>query len=144
MPGRRRPLGATGSTGGPGTVARIGEQAPHWVPVSSLDELWAGEMAMVVVDGVQVVLLNIDGEVVAFDNRCPHAGSPLAEGRLEGAKLICAAHEWEFDSRTGKGVNPASACLRPVRVRVDDDVICLDTSVICVDTTVPVEGRRSD
>jgi toluene monooxygenase system ferredoxin subunit len=107
-------------------VASTGEPGPRWVPVISLDELWAGEMTSVVVDGLAVVVLNLDGDVVAFDNRCPHAGSPLAEGRLEGETLICSAHEWEFDSRSGQGVNPASACLRPIAVRVEDDVISVD------------------
>lgn len=30
-----------------------------------------------------------------------------------------AAHEWEFDARTGRGINPASACLHRYLVQLD-------------------------
>jgi toluene monooxygenase system ferredoxin subunit len=33
--------------------------------------------------------------------------------------LTCAAHEWEFDARTGRGLNPASARLHSYPVRLD-------------------------
>lgn len=40
-----------------------------------------------------------------------------------GGFLTCAAHEWVFDARTGRGVNPASACLRRYPVRLAGDRI---------------------
>ncbi|MBW2421912.1 MAG: Rieske 2Fe-2S domain-containing protein, partial [Deltaproteobacteria bacterium] len=36
-----------------------------------------------------------------MENRCPHAGDPLSEGIVEGSTVMCRAHGWKFDIRTG-------------------------------------------
>jgi toluene monooxygenase system ferredoxin subunit len=101
-----------------------------WVPVGTLDDLWEGEMVAVAVGGVAAVLLNVDGDVYAFEDRCPHLASPLSRGRFDGRVLTCAAHEWTFDGRGGGGLNPAGACLRAYAVRVVDDVISVNTDEV--------------
>lgn len=98
-----------------------------WRAVARLDELWAGEMRAVDVDGIAIVLVNVAGDVYAYEDHCPHLGCPLSEGSLDGAVLTCAAHEWAFDCRLGRGINPASACLREFPLRVADELIWLGT-----------------
>jgi toluene monooxygenase system ferredoxin subunit len=101
------------SNEGDGTVA-------VWRYAGSLDDLWAGEMRAVNLGAVDVLLCNLDGVLVAYEDRCPHLANPLSEGSLsDDGVLTCAAHEWEFDARTGCGVNPASACLHRYPVRLD-------------------------
>lgn len=93
----------------------------QWHEVSHLDDLWEGEMEAVEVEGKPVVLINIDGEVWAYQNRCPHQAWPLDDGDLEDEKLTCANHLWEFDVTTGKGINPANCSLVGYQCKVDDD-----------------------
>ena len=83
-------------------------------------------MVTVAVGAVDVLLCNIDGEVFAYEDRCPHLANPLSKGALDAHVLTCAAHEWTFDARTGNGVNPAAACLRRFPVRLDGDTILVD------------------
>ena len=90
-----------------------------WRYAGSLDDIWAGEMRAVSLGAVDVVLCNLDEMLVAYQDRCPHLANALSEGVLSEGVLTCAAHEWEFDVRTGRGVNPASACLHRYPVRVD-------------------------
>ena len=97
-----------------------------WVAAATLDELWDGEVLGVTVGVVDVLLCNIDGEVFAYEDRCPHLASPLSKGALDAHVLTCAAHEWAFDVRTGNGVNPTTTCLRPFSVRIDGDTILVD------------------
>jgi nitrite reductase/ring-hydroxylating ferredoxin subunit len=73
--------------------------------------------------GVDVVLCNVDGELFAYEDRCPHLANPLSHGVLHHNVLTCAAHEWEFDARSGQGVNPQAARLKPFPVRLDDERI---------------------
>ena len=94
-----------------------------WVGAATLDDLWEGEICAAIVDGVDVVLCNVDGDVFAYEDRCPHLGNPLSKGALSDVVLTCAAHEWAFDARTGCGVNPATACLRRFPVRLEGDTI---------------------
>ncbi|AFA71912.1 putative Rieske (2Fe-2S) ferredoxin [Gordonia polyisoprenivorans VH2] len=92
-----------------------------WHEASHLDDLWEGEMVGVDVAGHSVLLVNHDGEVIAYKNRCPHQEWPLDDGDLEEKKLTCAQHLWEFDVTTGKGINPSTCALISYECKVDDD-----------------------
>ena len=62
--------------------------------------------------------------VFAFDDVCPHRGTPLSQGSLSGTTLTCAAHTWEFDVTSGKLLRiRAPACLRMREARERDGVI---------------------
>ncbi|MEN0137030.1 MAG: Rieske 2Fe-2S domain-containing protein [Rhodococcus sp. (in: high G+C Gram-positive bacteria)] len=95
--------------------------AQQWHKVSHLDDLWEGEMEAVEVEGKPVLLINLDGEVLAYQNRCPHQEWPLNDGDLEDKKLTCAQHLWEFDVTTGKGINPSTCSLNGYRCKVEDN-----------------------
>lgn len=97
-----------------------------WNRVATLDDLWDGEMIGVHIAGRDVLLCNLNGEVFAYDDRCPHLANPLSGGHLHDGVLTCAAHEWAFDIRTGAGVNPAVARLTDLPVRLDGDWILVD------------------
>ena len=48
-----------------------------------------------------VILLEVDGELRAYRDRCPHQGVQLSRGERHGAELTCTTHGWRFDARTG-------------------------------------------
>jgi toluene monooxygenase system ferredoxin subunit len=90
------------------------------------DELWSGEMRPCTVAGRALVLIDCEGEVSAFLDRCAHQAFPLHRGRLVGTTLTCAAHEWQYDARTGAGINPQTVALRRYPVQVRDQDIWID------------------
>lgn len=95
----------------------------RFVRVSDLDELWAGEMKAVEVEGTEVLLVHTDeGVVQAVQAMCPHQAVRLAEGELCGNAVICMAHLWEMNVCTGKGINPqhADLALYPTKVENGD------------------------
>jgi toluene monooxygenase system ferredoxin subunit len=92
-----------------------------WHETISLDDLWEGDLAAVTVAGQSVLLVNVDGTVRAYSNRCPHQASGLDEGDLDGKTLTCAKHLWEFDAVTGQGINPDDARLTSFGCKVGDD-----------------------
>ncbi|MBG6289268.1 MULTISPECIES: Rieske (2Fe-2S) protein [Pseudomonas] len=47
------------------------------------------------------LLFDIDGELHAIEDSCPHAGASLFSGRLDGPWLQCPAHGLRFDLATG-------------------------------------------
>ena len=91
--------------------------------VADTASLWPGEMKGLVIDTTRVLLINLDGDVHAYEDSCPHRGVALSCGKLEAASgvLTCAMHLWQYDARTGKGVNPRGGGLRrlPMKVEVD-------------------------
>jgi nitrite reductase/ring-hydroxylating ferredoxin subunit len=89
-----------------------------YVELIEADSLWDGEMESFDVGDAEVLVVKVDGQIQAYDGTCPHQSQSLVEGDLEGGILTCAAHEWQFDARTGAGINPRDACLRRHDVRV--------------------------
>jgi toluene monooxygenase system ferredoxin subunit len=93
---------------------------------ATLDELWSGEKIGVVLHGQPVLLVNIDGRVCAYEDRCCHKGVALSAGKLEGHVLTCGVHGWTYDARTGEGLNPQRITLRRFPVRIEGDDIWVD------------------
>jgi nitrite reductase/ring-hydroxylating ferredoxin subunit len=90
------------------------------VIVCSAEELKPGERKLVEIDGVEIAIVNVDGKLYAFRNRCPHQGVEMIYGDISGAMLPsnagefiygcdnqivrCPLHGWEFDMETGKSL----------------------------------------
>jgi toluene monooxygenase system ferredoxin subunit len=101
-----------------------------WQTVMQVDEMWEGDLVSRQVNGVAVLLINIDGDVHAFLDRCPHAGTPLNLGSLEGRVLTCATHLWQFDVVDGgAGVNPKNCRLLSYPVRIEDGKVLVRIAV---------------
>lgn len=92
--------------------------------VGPVGAVQAGQMREFVVDGVEIVVVNLDGALHAFGNRCPHQGGPLSKGRLEDGVMICPWHLWRFDARTGRPQFPEGYTPVPrYPVKVEDGQI---------------------
>ena len=60
----------------------------------------------VLVGGRAVVVVNVDGDVHAFENNCPHQHfSVLHQGNLEGCFITCPMHGWTYDIKSGQSTN---------------------------------------
>jgi 3-phenylpropionate/trans-cinnamate dioxygenase ferredoxin subunit len=81
-----------------------------------------GEAHRVVVDGVEVLLCNVGGEIYAVEDICTHDGGALDQGELEGARIVCPRHGATFDVRTGEALTlPAVMPLPKYDVRIDGE-----------------------
>ena len=92
-----------------------------FTPVLTLDELRSRTMAAVMAGARRVLLVHVDGDVRAYDNRCPHRAWPLERGSLSGGVLTCANHRYTFDVATGRGLDPGGCDLVAHPCRVDAD-----------------------
>jgi toluene monooxygenase system ferredoxin subunit len=88
--------------------------------VATYAELWNGDLVAAVAGGQRLVLAKIDDTVHAFADRCAHLAFPLSEGTLEGRVLTCAAHQWQYDVTSGRGINPSDVCLVRFAVTIED------------------------
>ena len=90
-----------------------------WIDVGAVDELEAGGVMLVDVDGTEVAVFNIDSEFYALADVCTHDGGTLADGTVEGYEIECPRHGARFDIRTGKVMTPPAyedVTVYPVRV----------------------------
>lgn len=81
-----------------------------------------GEVRAAVVDELQVLLVNLGGEVYAFRNGCAVDGLPMEGSRLtEDGVLVCPWHNCAYDARSGKRVDdPAEPGLAVIPVAVEN------------------------
>jgi nitrite reductase (NADH) small subunit len=89
---------------------------------AKMEEVPAGTIREYAIEGKVVALANVGGKLFAINNVCLHRGGPLGEGELEGQKVTCPWHGWQYDVTTGRLVtNPAVGVETfPVEVRGDD------------------------
>ena len=51
--------------------------------------------------GHSLALFNVGGQLYVIDDSCPHQGSSLCAGRLDGRVIQCCAHGLRFNLNTG-------------------------------------------
>jgi nitrite reductase/ring-hydroxylating ferredoxin subunit len=111
------------------TVKLAHAQPISVVEICSADQLWDGEMDCFRAGDTTILLLKLDGQFHAYQGDCPHQGASLAEGELDGGLLTCTAHRWQFDARSGQGVNPKSARLKCFPVHVVERKVLIEVEV---------------
>lgn len=74
---------------------------PEWKRVVRADRVREGTLALGFMGVKKVAVTRVDGELRAFNNACPHAGSPLSGGQVRDGQVTCSRHQWAFDMRTG-------------------------------------------
>ncbi|MBI3050934.1 non-heme iron oxygenase ferredoxin subunit [Candidatus Woesearchaeota archaeon] len=95
-----------------------------FVKAATRAEIQPGTGKVVVAAGKRIALFNVEGEFYAIDNTCPHKGSPLGEGELDGKTVSCPGHGWLFDVTTGKGrIMPVGVSTHNVKIEGDDVLV---------------------
>ena len=96
-------------------------------PVAKKSEIAPGTTKKVFVDGTEVLLCNVDGEIYAIEDVCTHDGGALDQGVLEDACIECPRHGARFDVRTGAVLAlPAVMPVESFKVRVEGDDIYVE------------------
>ena len=93
---------------------------PGWTPACRVEDLEEGTCKAVA--GELVLLARVDGEVVAYRNRCLHQGAPLHDGLIRDGTLTCPMHFWRYRLVDGRKVG-SNVALEPVPVTVVDGEI---------------------
>ena len=88
------------------------EDDSKWVLVSG-PMPGPGEKKVARVAGHKILLANVEGEILAIDETCTHAGVSLEPGRILGHEIECPVHGARFDMRTGNVLCPPAR--RPLK-----------------------------
>ena len=70
-------------------------------PIVPLAEMRPGTIKAFPVGGRRIVVANVDGDLRATDELCPHLAVPLSQGHIEGRCLTCVGHGSSFDVDSG-------------------------------------------
>jgi 3-phenylpropionate/trans-cinnamate dioxygenase ferredoxin subunit len=93
-----------------------------WVDVDAVATFGLGERRVVDVDGVAVLVVNVNGEYLAVEDLCSHQEFPLSDGELRQDRIVCSRHGAEFCLRTGAALTaPAYEGIATLPVRIEGD-----------------------
>lgn len=98
-----------------------------WIEAALLSDVPQDGVIAVAVQGQEIALYGVDGDVYATDNICTHGHARLCEGFLEGHEIECPLHQGRFDIRDGAAkCAPLTENIRTYPVRIDGDKVYLD------------------
>ena len=96
----------------------------QWIRLCSRAEApQPGMVAEVDGGGKVFCLANLDGELHALNDICPHRGGPLGQGWLEGDSVGCPWHAWSFNLRTGMATQGGKQQVRVYPVKVENEEV---------------------
>ncbi|CAI8853675.1 Rieske 2Fe-2S domain-containing protein [Pseudomonas sp. YuFO20] len=90
------------------------------IPVPAGKHPQAGGRALFEFDDKSLALFNVDGQLFAIDDSCPHQGASLCGGRLEGRVIQCCAHGLRFDLHSGYLLNSRQVKVNNYPVEIID------------------------
>jgi len=70
-----------------------------------------------------ILVAKVNGELHVTASTCPHEDVSLLRGRLDGARLVCPGHGWEFDLRSGECGHQPWICLPVFRTEIVDGIL---------------------
>lgn len=99
----------------------------QWVKVCGLAEApGSGKVMEADAGGVAICLANVNGELSALDNLCPHRQGPLGQGWIEGHAVICPWHSWAFHVKTGLSEYPVDEAVHVFPVKIDGENVLVE------------------
>ena len=108
-------------------------------PVARVGEIAPGKHKIISIGNKTIGIFNVNGNISAILNVCPHELGPVCQGKVGGTTLpsqpgeynwgrdgeiiFCPWHGWEFDMQTGVCLTDPTVRLRLFPISVEDSII---------------------
>jgi nitrite reductase/ring-hydroxylating ferredoxin subunit len=110
------------------------------IDVTQVSQIPPGVMKSFSAGDKQVLIASYESKYYCIENKCPHAGGNLSEGKLEGNIVTCPVHGSRFDITTGKCVSgPKIGIIRLKAMDVPAYEIKVEGNMIKVD----IQGSKN-
>lgn len=97
-----------------------------WVRVCAEADLLPGEKITVWDGDTPILVVNLDGDYFAVEDRCTHEDFELSAGDVDAGsgQIVCALHGAKFDLRDGRALcAPAYAPVQTFPVKREDGAV---------------------
>ena len=96
------------------------------VKVAKTNDIPAGKMKHVEVDGLEILIANVDGKFYAVGDRCPHLNAKISEGTLNNNIVTCPRHLSTFDLTTGRVISGTRSNLPTYDMKVEGNDLLIE------------------
>lgn len=98
-----------------------------YIKLTTQSELPAdGEAKEFEVGGKTICVANVNGTITAIENVCLHMGGPLGQGFVDGGKIVCPWHGWEYDLKTGELSDDPQSKLGVYPIKVENGDVMVE------------------
>lgn len=98
-----------------------------FVEAARVSDVAPGQVKVVEIEGEDVALCNVDGQIYAIADVCTHDDGPLGEGCLRGDEIECPRHGARFNVRSGQALSlPAVVPVPTFKVKIVQEHIFVD------------------
>jgi naphthalene 1,2-dioxygenase system ferredoxin subunit len=99
----------------------------NWTDATALQAVPDDDVIGLDLNGKDLALYKVEGEVFATDNICTHGHARLCDGFLDGFEIECPLHQGKFDVRDGSATcAPAVDSLRSYPVKIENGRVFVD------------------
>src|SRR5437660_6485345 len=73
-----------------------------------------------------ICVAKVNGVISAIRQVGLNRGGPLGQGTIEGDKLVCPWHGWQWDPKTGEAAHNAAAKVAVYPVKIEDEDVLVE------------------
>jgi 3-phenylpropionate/trans-cinnamate dioxygenase ferredoxin subunit len=96
------------------------KETVEWRPVASVDDIAADRPLEIIIDETFLLLVEVQGEIRAYQGLCPHQFARLSMGTISEGFIHCPRHKACFDLQSGDcGPGWQLPALREYRLRIE-------------------------
>ena len=105
----------------------MNEKKYNWIKISdAIDSpaqiLFGEDIRLIEVNGKNICITEYNGNLYAFDRRCPHAGAMLEYGWInDQGHIVCHHHQYAFDMQNGKNTSGEGFYLQTYPVKLNEE-----------------------
>lgn len=97
------------------------------VKVAKTSDIPIGTMKHVEVEGMELLIANVEGKFFAVNDSCPHLHAKVSEGTLNKNIVTCPRHLSSFDVTTGRVISGTRSNLSSYDVKVEGDYLLIES-----------------
>ncbi|MEY4675646.1 MAG: naphthalene 1,2-dioxygenase system ferredoxin subunit [Pseudomonadota bacterium] len=99
----------------------------NWIDVIAVDAVSEADVTAVTVNGQEIALYEVEGDIFATSNLCTHGAARMSDGFLEGREIECPLHQGKFDVCTGKAMcAPLTEDIRTYPIRIENNRVLVN------------------
>ena len=95
---------------------------PQWNEIGKVDEIKEGQVIYKTAASRNLFIYRNKDSYKVYDSHCAHRSEDIKPDALDGLKLTCPRHKWEYDMATGQCAEHGHG-LRMFAVKVDNNTI---------------------
>jgi len=104
-----------------------------WTKACNVADVEENSFRKFEVNGVPLLIANVEGQFFAYPPLCPHMAEPLEiSGVCDGKVLTCTKHLWQWEMRTGNpmGMAERELLMYPVSMNGTDVMVDLEKELV--------------